>query len=694
MFDRTDVLVPTTTTPPWLDGCTEAQRTAVAHRGGPLLIAAGAGSGKTRTLAARTAALLADGHAPERLLLLTFTRRAAAELLGRAAAMVPDRGAARVGGGTFHALAVRLLRRHGGELGLSPDFAVLDRADAVDLMGIARVETGLAETSDRAPSAGTLVDVLSRCVVAGEPLDEALRTRFPWIAPHRDPIARCFDTFTAAKRRSGVLDLDDLQLHLRALLADPVVGARIAADLDHVLVDEVQDTDPVQLDVLQLLTSNGAELTAVGDELQAIYGFRAGDGRGITHLRARFPDLVTVDLSTSFRCPPGVLAVANGISEVVAPTRPPLQSAAADHAAGTHDPQPTLTTCLDPADEAALVVDRVLAARERGVPLQAQVVLFRTGHHADRLEVELARRDVPYRKFGGLRYLDTAHVRDLVAVLRLLDAPHDEVAWQRTLRSLRGVGPVGARQAASTLGVGDVTLRPGPVARLVAGAALPGDPDDVQALRSALATAAGDGTTEPPPAVQVDAVLGLLERTLPRRHRDGATRLAHLAELAVVAAGYSRRRDLLADLALDPPDVAGEVEPGDLDEEWLTLSTIHSAKGGEWDVVHLVHAADGNLPSDLAARSTEELDEERRLAYVAVTRARNQLHVTHPTRYPAGHGPRSDRDAAARLSRFLEPLRDLFACDTTQRSSSEPSASLRDDGALHDAVDRQLAGLW
>ncbi len=675
-------------TPPWLDGLTDAQHQAVTHRGAPLLIAAGPGSGKTRTLAARTAALLADGHAPERVLLLTFTRRAAGELLQRAGAMVPEQDATRVAGGTFHALAVRLLRFHGGDLGLSPDFAVLDRADAVDLMGIVRVETGLADLGDRAPSAGTLVDVLARCVVAGEPLDEVLPERFPWVARHRDDIARCFDAFTAAKRRAGVLDLDDLQLHLRALLADDRVGPRIAADVDHVLVDEVQDTDPVQLDVLRLLTTSGAELTAVGDELQAIYGFRAGDGRGITRLREHHPDLVTVHLSRSFRCPGRILEVADRIGAVLAPDRPPLEP---DDRVGTH---PTLTTCLDPADEAATVVDRVLAAREDGIPLQEQAVLFRAGHHADRLELELARRDVPYRKFGGLRYLDTAHVRDLVAVLRLLDAPHDELAWQRTLRSLRGVGPVGARQAATTLGVGDSTAQPGPVARLVAGAALPGDPDDVAALRAAVSAAAGDDGAEPPPAVQVDAVLGLLERTLPRRYRNGAARLADLAEVAAVAAGYRHRRDLLADLALDPPTSTGEMAPGSVDEEWLTLSTIHSAKGGEWDVVHLVHAADGNLPSDLAARRSEDLDEERRLAYVAVTRARRHLHVTYPTRFPSGLGPRSDRSATAVVSRFLAPLEDLFHTDATARTGTATSAALTEDGALRDAVDRQLAKLW
>ena len=674
--------------PPWLVGCTAAQQAAVTHRGAPLLIAAGPGSGKTRTLAARTAALLADGHPPERVLLLTFTRRAAGELLQRAGAMVPDVDAARIAGGTFHALAVRLLRLHGGEVGLAPDFAVLDRADAVDLMGIVRVETGLADRDERAPSAGTLVDVLARCVVAGEPLDEVLPARFPWVARHREAVARCFDAFTAAKRRAGVLDLDDLQLHLRALLAADVVGARVAARLDHVLVDEVQDTDPVQSDVLRLLTSGGAELTAVGDELQAIYGFRAGDGRGITRLREQHADLVTVHLSRSFRCPGRVLAVADRIGEVLAPERPPLEP---DDREGT---LPTLTTCLDPADEAALVVDRVLAAREEGIALQAQAVLFRAGHHADRLELELARRDVPYRKFGGLRYLDTAHVRDLVAVLRLLDAPHDELAWQRTLRSLRGVGPVGARRAAVALGVGDTTGPVGPVARLLAGTELPGDPEDLAALRRALDAAAGDGDAEPPPAVQVDAVLGLLERTLPRRHRDAASRLADLAEVAAVAAGYRRRRDLLADLALDPPTSTGEVAPGDLDEEWLTLSTIHSAKGGEWDVVHLVHAADGNLPSDLAARRSEDLDEERRLTYVAVTRARRHLHVTYPTRFPSGLGPRSDRAATARVSRFLAPLQDLFHCDSTERTTTGEGQALREDGALRDAVDRQLASLW
>ncbi len=681
----------------WLAGLTAAQRAAVAHRGAPLLIAAGAGSGKTRTLAARTAALLDEGVPAERILLLTFTRRAASELLDRVGAMVPDRRARRVGGGTFHRLAVHSLRAYGGELGLAPSFSVLDRADAVDLMGLVRAELDLAAGDERAPSAGTLVDVLSRCVTAGEPLDEVLTDRFPWVAKHRVALGRCFDAFTAAKRRSGVLDLDDLQLHLRALLAHDVVGPRLTSQLDHVLVDEVQDVDPIQLDLLGLLTSGGAELTVVGDELQAIYGFRAGDGRGIRRLHERFDDVVTIDLSRSFRCPASVLAVANAVGAPVAPDRPPLVD---DDRPGQ---APTLTQCLDPGDEATLVVDRVLAAREHGTPLQEQVVLFRTGHHADRIELELARRDVPYRKFGGLKYLDTAHVRDLIAVLRLLDSPHDEVAWQRTLRSLRGVGPVAARRIATSLGVGDRTLTPGPVARFLqhtdpsaSSDPLPGDPKDLTLLRAALAASAGDEDSEPPPAVQVDAVLGLLEQTLPRRHRDAAARVADLAELAAAAAGYTRRRDLLADLALDRPDVVGAVEPGGVDEEWLTLSTIHSAKGGEWDVVHLIHAADGNLPSDLAARRSEDLDEERRLTYVAVTRARDQLHVSYPTRYPSGHGPRDARDASAQVSRFLAPLRHLMEVGVSRAATvpETPSGPVAEDGPLVDAVDRELAGLW
>jgi DNA helicase-2/ATP-dependent DNA helicase PcrA len=679
--------------PRWATGLTETQREAVQHRGAPLLVAAGAGSGKTRTLAARTASLLDEGVPPERILLLTFTRRAAAELLDRVAAMVPDGDTRRVGGGTFHRLAVHTLRTHGGELGLAPRFGVLDRADAVDLMSIVRAELDLAAGDHRAPSAGTLVDVLSRCVTAGEPLDDVLADRFGWVARHRLAIGRCFDAFTTAKRSSGVLDLDDLQLHLRALLKHDRVGPRITAGWDHVLVDEVQDVDPIQLDLLGLLCSGGAELTVVGDELQAIYGFRAGDGRGIRRFHAQFADAVTIDLSRSFRCPASVLAVANAVGAPVAPDRPPLLDD------GRPGVPPTLTQCLDPGDEATLVADRILAAREEGVALQQQVVLFRTGHHAGRLELELARRDIPYRKFGGLRYLDTAHVRDLMSVLRLLDTPHDQLAWHRTLRSLRGIGPVAARHIAATLGVGDATLTPDPVARFIQHRdqdVFPGDQDDLALLRTALAAAAGDGDSEPPPPIQIDAVLGLLEHTLPRRHRDAADRVADLAELAAAAAGYTHRRDLLADLALDRPNVSGAVDPGNVDEEWLTLSTIHSAKGGEWDVVHLIHAADGNIPSDLAARRSQDMDEERRLTYVAVTRARRELHVTYPTRYPAGHGPRDARDAHAQVSRFLGPIDHLFTTGVSRAATTPdaPCGPVAQDGPLVDAVDRELAGLW
>lgn len=706
--------------PPWLVGLTADQRRAVEHRGAPLLVAAGAGSGKTRMLAARTAGLLADGHDPGRLLLLTFTRRAAAELLGRVDALVPERGARRIVGGTFHRFAVSTLRRHGAALGLPPSFSVLDRADAVDLMGIVRAELDLVadvEGSPRRPSAASLVDVLSRVVIAGETLDDVLPARFPWLAPHADDVRRCFDSFTAAKRQSCALDLDDLQLYLRAVLQHDRVGGEVAAGIDHVLVDEVQDVDPVQLDVIDLLARSGAEVTVVGDELQAVYGFRAGDGRGISRFGERFEDAVTIHLSRSFRCPPVVLAIANRIGAPVAPGRPPL--VAAERAA----PTPTLTACVDEGEEAALVVDRVLAGREHGTPLEAQVVLFRAGHHADRVELELARRDVPYRTFGGLRYLDTAHVRDLVAVLRLVDNPDDELAWHRTLTSLRGIGPVTARRIAEAVGVGRSSVAD-PVADFVHAEDLPGDADDVRAAQRAIAGVAGLARDEvgegaegaegdevgghladdrssargaPPVAVQVDAALSLLERTLPRRHRDAAARMRDLASLAAVAAGYHRRHDLLADLAIDPPGVAGDVAAGGIDEEWLTLSTIHSAKGGEWDVVHLVHAADGNLPSDLAARSSTEMDEERRLTYVAVTRARAELHVTYPVRYASGHGPRDARNATAQASRFLTECDDLLDHRTSagvDAAAAIPATVLAADGVLVDSVDRTLASLW
>ena len=681
----------------WRDELNPEQRSAVEHGDGPLLVAAGAGSGKTRTLASRVAHLLESGVAPERILLLTFTRRAAREMLDRARSLTGHRDADRVVGGTFHSVANRLLRTSGRAVGLPPGFTVMDQTDAADLIGIVRTDLGYgAATGPRFPRKETLAAIYSRVVNAGAPLPQVLEAAFPWCRDHRDDVGRIFEAFTDRKRDHAVLDYDDLLLYWRALAASPTAGPALAARFDHVLVDEYQDSNAIQADILAAMRPEGRGLTVVGDDAQAIYAFRAATVENMLRFPERFPGTTVVTLERNYRSTPQILDAANEV--IGAARRGYRKILAAQRPAG---PLPRLVLCSDEAAQARHVADQVLAARERGTPLRDQAVLFRTGHHADRLELELTRRDIPFVKYGGLKFLETAHVKDLLALLRVLDNPLDELAWQRVLGALEGIGPVRARRAIVELGV--TGGRPGsgpptgtdPLERFLRPTfELPGARDDELAvLRTSLRAAAGSDDRQPPPAVQIDHLLAFCERTFARRYRDASVRLEDLAQLAELAGAYPVRSRFLTELVLDPPSSVSETAPPVLDDDYLVLSTIHSAKGGEWDAVHLIHAADGNIPSDMALGSPEEIEEERRLLYVALTRARDELTVSYPRRfYHHRHGT-DDAYSTGQLSRFLAPVVDRFEQLTVGADESDELTAVG-VGPAADPVGAYLAQLW
>ena len=677
----------------WREHLNAEQRRAVEHGDGPLLVAAGAGSGKTRTLASRVAHLLESGVPAERILLLTFTRRAAREMLDRAHGLTGDRSAEHVVGGTFHSVANRLLRVHGRAVGLPPGFTVMDQADAADLIGIVRTDLGYGGgDGPRFPRKETLLGIYSRVVNAGVPLGDVLDAAFPWCRDHRDDIARIFDAFTARKRAHAVLDYDDLLLYWRAAATSAGAGPVLRDLFDHVLVDEYQDSNAIQADILASMRPGGRGLTVVGDDAQAIYAFRAASVENMLGFPERFPGTTVVTLERNYRSTPEVLGAANDV--IAAARRGYRKALAANRPSG---PLPRLVLCSDETAQAGYVADQVLEARERGTALRDQAVLFRTGHHADRLELELGRRDIPYVKYGGLRFLEAAHVKDLLAMLRILDNPFDELAWQRTLGALEGIGPVRARQAIVGLGV---TAGPGdgvdPLERFLSGEApLPGARDEeLEALRDALAEAAGSDERQPPPALQVEHLRRVCEVTFPRRYPDAAIRLDDLDQLAEVASAYPVRSRFLTELVLDPPSSISEAAgPPSLDDDYLVLSTIHSAKGGEWDRVHVIHAADGNIPSDMSLGTPEEIEEERRLLYVALTRARDELHVSYPRRfYHRRHGA-DDAYSTARVSRFLEPVTDRFEQATVGADEADALVAVGATLAA-DPVESYLAGLW
>src|SRR4051812_13069078 len=396
----------------WLDELNERQREAATHAGGPLLILAGAGTGKTTTLCARVAWLVSEGVPSERILLLTFTRRAAREMLQRARALVP--ASSRVLGGTFHSVAHRLVRRHASALGLPSGFGVLDAGDAADVLDLLREEAGLAAARTRFPRKGTLLDIYSRVVNAQEPLSGVLEESFPWGSDWRSEISALFRAYTERKRSLGVVDLDDLLLMWRALARDDVIGPRLASAFDHVLIDEYQDVNGLQVDLARALGEFGCSVTAVGDDFQAIYGFRSASAAHILDFPAHFPGTRVVTLERNYRSTQPVLDAANAVAAQAVRAFP--KRLRADRPGGV---RPRVLHVRDESAQAEEVCNRVLEGRENGMDLRDQAVLMRTSHDSDLLELELTRRRIPFVKYGGLRYLEAAHVKDFLALLRL-----------------------------------------------------------------------------------------------------------------------------------------------------------------------------------------------------------------------------------------------------------------------------------
>jgi DNA helicase II / ATP-dependent DNA helicase PcrA len=616
----------------------EAQRAAAtADPVRPLLIVAGAGTGKTETLTARVAWLVEQGVGPERIMLLTFTRRAAREMLGRVSAIIGAREPLRVVGGTFHSVAYRLLRRHAAALGLGDSVTVIDGSDLADLIDVVRAELGLATSGRRVARKATLADVYSRTVNLQRALSEVLSEHYPWCRDDHAEIAAVFREVTARKRTSQLLDYDDLLLYWQAAMNEPTLAAAIAGTVDHVLVDEYQDVNSLQVDIVAAFHRLGVGVSAVGDDMQAIFGFRAASRDHILAFETSFAGAEIVKLERNYRSTQPVLDLANRVAADAHRSHRRTLLAVREGAL-----PPELVIVRDEDDEARRVADAVVEHYEGGVLLREQAVLMRAAHHSSLLELELGRRNIPFLKYGGIRHLEAAHVKDFLALVRAFLHVRDEVSWFRVFQLFDGVGPATAKKLVAALAE--------PLTGTLS-AVDPLFPDEARAgwgaFRRELERALDTDRAEHQAVLLGRALAPLVAAN----YADAAPRLEDVDALVASAASSSDLQSFVDDLVLDAPQSSSDVGHPMLDEDYLTLSTIHSAKGLEWTAVHLLRATDGNIPSDMALSTAEGLEEERRLFYVAITRARRHLHLYAPRRYH--YKPIGDAHGYGKLCRFL-----------------------------------------
>ncbi|MBR0715545.1 ATP-dependent helicase [Bradyrhizobium liaoningense] len=681
----------------YLDTLNGEQRRAVEHGvgdggtiGGPLLVIAGAGSGKTNTLAHRVAHLIVAGADPRRILLMTFSRRAAAEMASRVeriarkvlgenkAAVMRD---ALTWAGTFHGIGARLLREYAERIGVDPAFTIHDREDSADLMNLVRHECGLSKTQSRFPAKGTCLSIYSRCVNAEMAIEKVLGQHYPWCSGWASELKSLFAAYVEAKQAQHVLDYDDLLLYWAQMMSDAGIAEEIGSRFDHVLVDEYQDTNRLQSSILLALKPEGRGLTVVGDDAQSIYSFRAATVRNILEFPQQFsPRAEIVTLDRNYRSTQPVLSAANGVIGLSKERF--TKNLWTDR---TSSQKPQLVSLRDEAEQASYIVEQVLANREQGSLLKHQAVLFRTSSHSGPLEIELTRRNIPFVKFGGLKFLDAAHVKDMLALLRFVENPRDRVAGFRILHLLPGVGPATAQRV-----LDQMAESANPIHALVQLPAPPRAGADWTAFVQAIENLR---YSEWP--ADLERARLWYEPHLDRIHEDSETRRADLVQLEQIAGGYASREKFLTELTLDPPDATSDQAGVPLlDEDYLILSTIHSAKGQEWKSVYVLNVVDGCLPSDLGTGTSAEIEEERRLLYVAMTRAKDDLHLVVPQRFfTHGQAAQGDRHVYASRTRFIpEALVPLFERTSWPQAASGQARTAAQGPRID--VGARMRGMW
>ncbi len=622
-----------------------AQLEAVLHKTGPALVIAGAGTGKTRTLIYRLSRMVEDGIPPESIVLLTFTRKSSAEMLRRAAIMLDGR-CERVSGGTFHSFALLVLRKYATILGYDVNFTMLDSTDSEDTINLLRSQLKLDKTKKRFPRKDTLAKIFNLSVNRCQTVEDIVINDYPYFMDDIDNIALLCSQYNAYKIKFNMMDYDDLLLNLnRVMLSFPKIKSEMNAKYKFIMVDEYQDTNRLQHDIVIQLAGESQNVMAVGDDAQSIYSFRGAEYQNIITFPSYFTDCKVFKIEENYRSTQPILNMTNKIIESAS-----IKYEKELFSRRESDNLPKIIAAENERQQSLFVVQQILELREENYALEDIAILFRSGYHSFDLEIELNKANIPYLKFGGMKFVETAHIKDMVSFFKILVNAKDVISWHRLLLMLEGVGPRTASKMVDIISDPDFNLK---------------EKTDLN-----YAVKGKDGVNRLFEFVKnlKELKIGIAEKAnmisdfykpmMTAKYDDWQKRQKDIETFAAIAGRYTSISDFLNDMAIEPPtETVVDIEAESKEEEFLTISTIHSAKGLEWRVVFIIWALDGKFPSSKAADTLENLEEERRLFYVASTRAKDQLFVS----YPINVYDRESGLVLSKPSRFLDGIDESLA---------------------------------
>jgi len=592
----------------------ESQYEAVIHTNGPILVIAGAGSGKTRTLIYRVARLVESGIDPKNILLLTFTRKTAQEMLNRASIILDSR-CENIAGGTFHSFANIILRKYSGALGLKNSFTILDRSDSEDAINLIRAKY-VDTKGKRFPKKSTITDIYSKAVNKNIPAGEIIEKEYSQFIKCTNEIIEICQNYSDYKRQNSLLDYDDLLLYLKILLtSDEKIRRKLSETYKYIMIDEYQDTNTIQSDIIKLLAYTHSNVMAVGDDSQSIYSFRGANFKNIMNFPELFEGTKIIKLEQNYRSSQEILNVANEIIKHA------QEKFTKNLFTDKNGDKPAIIAAPDQQVESELISQRILELVEEGISLKDIAVLARSSRTTYNLEIELNKKNIPFKKFGGYKFIETAHIKDIISHLRVIVNRDDQISWSRILLLINGIGNVASSKIVPLLSSSEnshIELLPvGSKSRDKLGNLI----NLIESLRN------GNYT----PAEATEEIIQYYYPILSDKYDDFTRRMKDLEHFKYLAENYRSFESFLSDLALEPPNTSlSEVEKGANKDEFLTLSTIHSAKGLEWQAVFIAGVVEGRFPSVYSYNSIEDMEEERRLMYVAATRAKNYLYITYP----------------------------------------------------------------